>query len=89
MTWTNMLDTATSEEEWEEKRKEPFEIPGTLVDTFTDQKGSEFEVYRVSSQLVTCSKTNQLDNLCRRKKQGPSRKNAGFHSAIYRSWFIH
>ena len=31
-----------------EKRKEPFEIPGTLVESFKDKEDNEYNVYRVS-----------------------------------------
>jgi hypothetical protein len=40
-----------TEEQWLEKRKEPFEIPGTLVESFTDKEGDEYNIYRVSIRL--------------------------------------
>lgn len=41
-------DTSLTEEQWLEKRKEPFEIPGTLVESFKDKEDNEYNVYRVS-----------------------------------------
>lgn len=43
-------DVATNEEEWKDKiQEEKFEIPGTKVDSFKDNEGDEFVVYRVST----------------------------------------
>lgn len=41
-------DISTTEEQWLEKRKEPFEIPGTLMESFTDKENNEYNVYKVS-----------------------------------------
>lgn len=51
-------DTSATEEEWIEKRKEPFEIPGTQVDSFIDNKGDEYIVYRVSISIMVLNASN-------------------------------
>lgn len=38
-------DTALTAEAWNSERENPFQIPGSLVDTFTDNTGTNFDVY--------------------------------------------
>lgn len=71
-------DTSLTEEQWLEKRKEPFEIPGTLVESFKDKEDNEYNVYRVSIRhsalflFFFCFffflLTRFIDNICRCKE---------------------